>query len=70
MSEAVLEIRSLRVRRGGRDILQIERLEIGRREVVVVLGPNGSGKSTLLKCALGFMRPNAGELCVLGQNVW
>ena len=70
MTEPVLDIRSLRIKRGGRDILQIERLEIARGEVVVVLGPNGAGKSTLLKCLLGFTRPNAGELRVLETAVW
>lgn len=70
MKAPVVEIRSLRVRRGGRTVLQVERLEVAEGEVVVVLGPNGAGKSTLLKCALGFTRPNSGEFRVLGRPVW
>ena len=38
-------------------------------QVVVVLGPNGAGKSTLLKCLLGFVRPTAGEVRVLGSRI-
>ncbi len=70
MKAPVVEIRSLRVRRGGRTVLQVERLDVVEGEVVVVLGPNGAGKSTLLKCALGFTRPNSGEFRVLGHPVW
>ena len=34
----------------------------------MVLGPNGAGKSTLLQVRLGFARPNAGEVRVLGSR--
>ncbi|MCA8943532.1 MAG: ABC transporter ATP-binding protein [Planctomycetes bacterium] len=42
------------------------RLEPG--QVTVLLGANGAGKSTLLRLALGVLRPNAGELTVLGMD--
>jgi iron complex transport system ATP-binding protein len=34
-----------------------------------LLGPNGSGKSTLLKLLLGRLRPDAGEVKLLGRTV-
>ncbi len=34
-----------------------------------LLGPNGAGKSTLLKSLLGFVRPTAGSMRVLGLDV-
>ena len=34
-----------------------------------LLGPNGAGKSTLLKSLLGFVRPTAGSMHVLGLDV-
>ena len=34
-----------------------------------LLGPNGAGKSTLLKSLLGFVRPTAGSMRVLGLEV-
>ena len=70
MKSSVIEIRSLRVRRGGRDILRIERLDVAEGDVLAALGPNGAGKSSLIKCLLGFTRPNAGEVRVLGRTVW
>lgn len=31
------------------------------------VGPNGAGKTSTIKCLLGMLRPDAGELTVLGQ---
>jgi ABC-2 type transport system ATP-binding protein len=36
---------------------------------VGLLGPNGAGKSTVLKSLLGFIKPESGEMRVLGLNV-
>ena len=37
-------------------------------EMVGLLGPNGAGKSTILKLAAGTLRPNAGCVCLLGDE--
>jgi ABC-2 type transport system ATP-binding protein len=42
-------------------------LEIGAGEVRGLLGPNGAGKTTLLRMLLGLIRPDAGEIELLGQ---
>jgi ABC-2 type transport system ATP-binding protein len=34
-----------------------------------LLGPNGAGKSTMIKALLGFVRPDRGEMRVLGLDV-
>jgi ABC-type cobalamin/Fe3+-siderophores transport system ATPase subunit len=64
-----IQVNSLAIRRGGREILHLGPLTIPNGQVVVILGPNGAGKSTLLKCLLGFTRPNSGKIDVLGQSV-
>jgi iron complex transport system ATP-binding protein len=69
MTDLAIDVRSLSVRRGGRIVLQVDRLAIRRGEVVTVLGANGAGKSTLLKCAFGLLRPTAGAIRVLEQSV-
>ena len=39
------------------------------RGAVGLLGPNGAGKSTMLKSLLGFIKPDAGKMAVLGLDV-
>ena len=43
-------------------------LEVGRGEVVGLLGPNGAGKTSVIKMLLGLVRPDAGEVLLLGQD--
>ncbi|GAA3342415.1 ABC transporter ATP-binding protein [Amorphoplanes nipponensis] len=40
---------------------------VGRGEVVGLLGPNGAGKTTVIKILLGLVRPDAGEVLLLGR---
>jgi ABC-2 type transport system ATP-binding protein len=35
-----------------------------------IVGPNGSGKSTFFKLVLGLVKPNAGNITVLGKGPW
>jgi general L-amino acid transport system ATP-binding protein len=44
-------------------------LEVGRREVVVVIGPSGSGKSTLIRCINGLEHHDGGRIVVDGIEV-
>jgi ABC-2 type transport system ATP-binding protein len=40
---------------------------VGRGEVVGLLGPNGAGKTTVIKMLLGLVRPDGGEVLLLGR---
>ncbi|MEV4410783.1 ABC transporter ATP-binding protein [Catellatospora sp. NPDC049609] len=40
---------------------------VGRGEVLGLLGPNGAGKTTAIKMLLGLVRPDAGEVLLLGR---
>ena len=35
-----------------------------------LLGPNGAGKSTFLKLITGQLKPNKGEIFILGERIW
>lgn len=43
--------------------------ELRHGETKMLLGVAGSGKSTILKLALGLLKPDRGEIWVLGQDV-
>jgi len=44
-------------------------VEIPCGKLIGLIGPNGSGKSTFIKAMLGIIRPDVGEIKVLGQEV-
>jgi branched-chain amino acid transport system ATP-binding protein len=54
---------------GAGDILKGVTLEVGYRQVTCLIGPNGAGKSTVLKCVSGLVRPRAGAIAFMGENV-
>jgi putative ABC transport system ATP-binding protein len=45
-------------------------IEIAGGEFLALMGPSGSGKTTLLNLIAAIDRPTAGELLVLGENVF
>ena len=48
-------------------VLQIPLLDIVRGERLFLYGPSGSGKTTLLNLLAGVLKPQGGELRLLGQ---
>ena len=44
-------------------------LEIAEGEFFGLLGPNGAGKTTLISCLAGLVRPDRGQLSVMGCDV-
>ncbi len=66
---ALLEAHGLRRSFGGLRVLRGLDLTVRSGEAVVVAGPNGAGKTTLLRILAGLMRPEAGEVRVLGRPV-
>ncbi len=65
----VVELKHLQKSFGDRVILKDVNLDVYDRENLVVLGRSGTGKSVLIKCMVGLLRPDGGEIHVLGYNV-
>jgi ABC-2 type transport system ATP-binding protein len=67
MMNNAVEVRNLRVVRGGRTVLPDLSVEIPAGQVVGLLGPSGSGKSTLIRAVVGVQVVESGEITVLGE---
>jgi ABC-2 type transport system ATP-binding protein len=57
----------LRKRYGRQTAVDDVSFTVGRGEVVGLLGPNGAGKTSVIKILLGLVRPDAGEVLLLGR---
>jgi ABC-2 type transport system ATP-binding protein len=67
MTASAVEVRDLRVKRGGKVVLPAVSLEIPVGSVTGLLGPSGCGKTTLLRAIVGVQRVESGEVRVLGD---
>jgi ABC-2 type transport system ATP-binding protein len=64
---AAIEIRDLRVVRGGKVVLPELSADVAAGSVTGLLGPSGSGKSTLLRAIVGVQIVAGGNVRVLGE---
>lgn len=68
MKENVIEINHLTKNYGkNRGIIDVS-LEVKQGDIFGFLGPNGAGKSTTIRSMLGFLKPNAGSVSILGMD--
>lgn len=68
-TEPIIRIQGLKKSFGNLHVLRGVDLEVSRGENVVVLGRSGTGKSVLIKIMVGLLKPDAGQVVVLGQDV-
>ncbi|MDE2875826.1 MAG: ATP-binding cassette domain-containing protein, partial [Gemmatimonadota bacterium] len=65
-----IDIQRLRFRYGGGPwVLDIPQLTLERGERAFLFGPSGSGKTTLLGVLAGVLKPDEGDVNVLGRNL-
>jgi len=65
-SDAAVEVRGLRVRRGSTEVFAGLDLDIPRGQVTGLLGPSGCGKTTLIRSIVGVQKVAGGSVTVLG----
>ncbi len=65
----MIEIRGLCKRFGRKVVLDGVDLAIPKGKNTVVIGGSGTGKSVLIKCAVGLLRPDAGEILIDGADI-
>jgi iron complex transport system ATP-binding protein len=69
MSDWVLDMAGVTVRRGTTTIIDGLDWQVAEDERWIVLGPNGAGKTTLMQLASGRMHPTVGSVRILGETL-
>ncbi|WP_406273845.1 ABC transporter ATP-binding protein [Nocardia sp. NBC_00881] len=67
MPSPAVDIRNLRVSRGGREVLHDVSLTIPRGSITGLLGPSGCGKTTLMRSIVGTQIVESGDISALGR---
>ena len=65
--QAVLQVKGISKRLGGKPILDNCSLTVNRGELKVLIGPSGAGKSTFLQSINCLIPPDSGEIYLEGQ---
>mgnify|MGYP000855843221 CR=1 FL=1 len=67
-SSAPVQLRGVTKRYGDTTAVSGLDLTVQPAEVLALLGPNGAGKTTTVEMCEGFLRPDEGEIAVLGLD--
>ena len=63
---AALEVRGVTKAYGTKVAVDSASFSVGQGEIFGLLGPNGAGKSSLIRMVMDILRPDSGEILVLG----
>ena len=65
--EVLIDVRNVTYGFGGSPVLLDVTFPVRRGDFLALIGPNGSGKTTLVKVMLGLLRPERGEVTIMGE---
>ncbi|HOY95011.1 MAG TPA: ATP-binding cassette domain-containing protein [Catalimonadaceae bacterium] len=68
-TQAVIEVRDLKISFGDQPVLNGLNLDLYEGENLVVLGKSGSGKSVLIKCIVQLLQADSGSIKVFGKEM-
>ncbi|HEL2575574.1 TPA: ABC transporter ATP-binding protein [Streptococcus suis] len=66
---AMLEVKNLSVNYGAIEAVKDVSFEVNEGEVVTLIGANGAGKTSILRTISGLVRPSAGSISFLGNEI-
>ena len=66
-SDPIIRIADLAFAYNGQRVLEDVNLEVWEGDFIAMIGPNGGGKTTLLKLMLGLLKPERGQIRVMGK---
>jgi len=67
-AEPAIRVEDLWFSYGRRSALEGVSMEVAPGSFAALIGPNGAGKSTLLRLLLGVLKPQKGEISILGRK--
>lgn len=69
MKKPIIEIKNLYKSFNNHPVLNDINLSVQEGEIISLLGASGTGKSVLLKELIGLIKPDKGDIFVMGKNV-
>jgi phospholipid/cholesterol/gamma-HCH transport system ATP-binding protein len=69
VGDAHVEIEGVRLTFGERTVFEDLSCRFARGRITVLMGGSGTGKSTALRMIAGLQRPDAGQVCVVGEDI-
>lgn len=69
MSKVIMRVEGLAKRYGSLTAVKSLDLDIYAGEILGFLGPNGAGKTTSINMMTGLLRPDAGRVMLLGEEI-
>ncbi len=68
--QPLIKANQVRKNFGQRSALRDFSIEIHPGQIFGLVGPDGAGKSTAMKIIAGLLKPDAGQVHVLGRDIW
>ncbi|MBW1668722.1 MAG: ABC transporter ATP-binding protein [Deltaproteobacteria bacterium] len=68
MKKYAIEFKNVYFSYGKTEVLKEVTFALEQGDFLGIIGPNGGGKTTLLKLMLGLLRPDKGQILVLGEE--
>ena len=65
----IIELRNVSKSFDGEIVLKNLSLDIHDKEFITLLGPSGCGKTTTLRIIGGFVEPDEGDVCFMGERI-
>jgi ABC-2 type transport system ATP-binding protein len=69
MPGSAITLAEVNKRLGHREVLKSVSFTVEPGDIFGYLGPNGAGKTTTIRVILGLLKPDAGKVSLLGQDV-
>jgi len=68
-SDPLISVENISFQVNGLEVLRNISFVISPGDFLALIGPNGSGKTTLIRIILGILKPDAGRVIILGEEM-